>query len=172
MDDWKAYLGQISTSTSQPDDWKSYLGQTDQSIDPWSDFAQKATQIATQRGFPANVLLAQAANESAHGTAAPGNNYFGIKGQGTAGSNNLPSQEADPSGNYYNQNSDFAAYNSPEDSINAYIDLVSSYPGVNDAVASGDPDAVIKAIEAGGYATSPTYVQNIENTPEFQGGNQ
>ncbi len=135
----------------------------------WDDFKQIATQIANQRGFPSNVLLGQAALESGRGTAAPGNNYFGIKGQGTAGSNNLATQEYG-NGGYYGENSNFASYQKPEDSVNAYIDLVMSYPGVPQAVASGDPNQVIAAIENAGYATSPTYVQNVTSTPEFQGG--
>lgn len=135
----------------------------------WSGFVQKAHQIASDRGFPANVLLGQAAVESARGQSAPGNNYFGIKGQGTAGANSLATQEYG-NGGYYGENSNFAAYHNPEESINHYIDLVMSYPGVPQAVATGDSDAVIKAIENAGYATSPTYVQTIENTPEYKGG--
>lgn len=141
------------------------------SSDPWESFKQTAKQIIKEKGLPdavLPVLLSQAAIESARGTAAPGNNYFGIKGQGTAGANNLATQEYGQGG-YYGENSDFAAYNSPEDSINAYLNLIQGYRGVPEAIQSNNPDAIIRAIEANGYATSPTYVENVENTPEFRG---
>ncbi len=140
------------------------------SNDQWSNFQQSATQVVKNSGLsPAvlPVLLSQAALESNRGQAAPGHNYFGIKGQGTAGANNLATQEYGSNG-YYGENSNFAAYNSPEDSIHAYLNLIQSYPGVSQAISSGNPDAIIRAIEANGYATDPTYVQQIENMPEFQ----
>lgn len=135
----------------------------------WDDFQNAAKQAVTDQGLsPAvlPVLLGQAAVESARGKSAPGNNYFGIKGGGNAGTNNLATQEYGRGG-YYGENAGFAAYNSPNDSINAYLQLIQSYPGVKEAIQSGNSDAIIKAIEKNGYATSPTYVQNVENTPEF-----
>jgi len=137
--------------------------------DPWENFQQSAAKVVKESGLsPAvlPVLLGQAALESARGQAAPGNNYFGIKGQGTAGANNLATQEYG-NGGYYGENSNFAAYHSPEDSINAYLNLIQSYPGVPQAIATGDPDKIIRAIEANGYATDPTYVRQIESMPEF-----
>ena len=169
--DWATAL-QNDRKTPQVAGWAAALktGNTSSpSNDPWTDFSNKATQLSEARGFPANVTKAQAALESARGTAAPGNNYFGIKGNGNAGTNNMATQEYG-SGGYYGENSNFGAYNSPEDSINAYLDLVINYPGVRDAMSTGDSHKVLQAIEANGYATSPTYVQDVENTPEFQGG--
>jgi len=148
----------VLTGDSQPTDYDG----------SWNSFKKMATNISQKQGFPANVLLAQAANESSRGEAAPGNNYFGVKGSGTAGSNYLATSEYGSSG-YYPTKSKFAAYNTPEDSINAYIKLVMSYPGVSQAVASGDTTAVIKAIADAGYATSPTYARDIMATPEFKG---
>ncbi|MBU6501183.1 MAG: glucosaminidase domain-containing protein [Patescibacteria group bacterium] len=142
--------------------------QADEGQQGWSGFVDKASRISQQRGFPTNVLLGQAAIESGRGSAAPGNNYFGIKGSGTGGSNNLATKEYG-AGGYYGENSDFAAYEKPEDAINAYIDLVTSYPGVPEAIKSGDTLAVLQAIKNAGYATSPTYVNDVSNTPEFRG---
>jgi flagellum-specific peptidoglycan hydrolase FlgJ len=130
----------------------------------WQDFVNMATQIAKQRNFPAGVLLGQAALESARGAAAPGNNFFGIKGSGTAGSNVLPTKEYAPGKGYYGENSGFAAYKTPQDAINAYLDLVQNQYGVK----TTDPKQALQQIEQHGYATSPTYVQNVMNTPEFQ----
>jgi flagellum-specific peptidoglycan hydrolase FlgJ len=161
-----------STSDSNVQQINSILQNSQpQPSDPWGEFQQTAQKVVSDRGLPSSVLpvlLGQAAIESARGSAAPGNNYFGIKGQGTAGSNNLATQEYGQGG-YYGENSNFAAYKSPEDSVNAYLDLIQSYPGVSQAIQSGNKDAIIRAIESAGYATSPTYVQSVEGTPEFQG---
>lgn len=169
-------LGEQNTSDPDVANINSLLGKGEQdsqtSSNPWENFKQTAQKVITERGLPSGVLpvlLGQAAVESARGQAAPGDNFFGIKGQGTAGANNLTTQEYG-NGSYYGENSDFAAYNNPEESINAYLDLISGYKGVPEAMQTNDPDAIIKAIEANGYATSPTYVQTIEGTPEFQGG--
>lgn len=140
------------------------------SMDPWENFKQEASNVVNLNKLPKAVLpvmLGQAALESARGSAAPGNNYFGIKGSGNAGSNNLSTQEYG-NGGYYGENSDFAGYKSPTDSINAYLKLILSYPGVSAAIQQNDPVAILKAIEANGYATSPTYVENVMNTPEFR----
>lgn len=132
---------------TKPEAWLPQVSATD----PWSGFSQKGTEIAKERNFPSNVLLSQAALESAHGTsnfAKDRNNYFGIQA--------------------YDSNPDAAAhYQTPEENINAYINLVTSYPGVKEAIASGSSDAVIKAIKAAGYATDPNYVSKIESLPEF-----
>ncbi len=139
------------------------------SSDPWTNFQQTAQQEVSKRGLPNTilpVLLSQAAIESARGQSAPGNNYFGIKGSGNAGSNNMATQEYG-NGGYYGENDNFGAYNTPADSINSYLDLIMSYKGVPEAIKSGNSDAIIRVIEANGYATSPTYVQDVENTPEF-----
>ncbi len=139
--------------------------------DPWENFKQSAQKVVQMRGLPQSVLpvmLGQAAIESARGQSAPGNNYFGIKGSGNAGNNNLATQEYG-NGGYYGENSDFAAYKTPEDSINSYLNLIMGYHGVPEAIQGGTPDDIIRAIESNGYATSPTYVENVENTPEFRG---
>lgn len=136
----------------------------------WDDFKSMAADTVNTRGLPhavLPVLLGQAALESARGTAAPGNNYFGIKGAGTAGSNNLATKEYGANG-YYGENSDFGAYKTPQDSIDAYLDLISKYRGVPQAMQSGSPAQIIQAIKANGYATSPTYVRDVMATPEYQ----
>lgn len=132
----------------------------------WQQFVATATKVAKKQGFPVGVLLGQAALESARGTAAPGNNYFGIKGVGTAGTQNLATKEFGQ-GNYYSTNSGFRAYNSPEESINDYINLIKTqYPQA--WALKDNPQAMLQAIHQGGYATDPNYVQSVMSTPEFQ----
>lgn len=143
------------------------LSQTQQNPAQWGSFLQQAREIAKKNDFPLSVLAAQAALESARGKSAPGNNYFGIKGRGNAGSNYMSTQEATPEGQYYSTKSGFRAYKSPGDSIQDYIDLIrKNYPKAY--AQRKDPAKMIAAIRAGGYATSPTYVQNVMSTPEFK----
>jgi flagellum-specific peptidoglycan hydrolase FlgJ len=130
----------------------------------WDDFVKKAETIAAQRKFPASVLLGQAQLESGGGTsnfAQNRNNYFGYKA--------------------YDSNPDAATtFASPEDAINKYIDLVTTDPryvkaGVPQALQSGNPYHVVRAIKQAGYASDPQYVDKVTNTPMFrkylQGGN-
>lgn len=132
----------------------------------WQQFVATATKIAKKEGFPVGVLLGQAALESARGTAAPGNNYFGIKGTGSAGTQNLATQEFG-NGGYYGTNSGFRAYNSPEESIKDYINLIKTeYPKA--WAVKDNPQAMLQAIHQGGYATDPAYVSSVMNTPEFK----
>lgn len=173
--DWSAVSSYSSPQSQNEPDWSSITqyggGQTQTAPqDPWGDFQQKAIQTIQGRGLPSAVvpvLLGQAALESARGKSAPGGNYFGIKGKGTAGSNNLATQEYG-NGGYYGENSNFRAYNTPEESINDYLDLITRYRGVPEAIASNDPARIIQAIKNAGYATSPTYVQNVMGTPEYR----
>lgn len=155
------------TTRSPQTDYFEKIKSFGEPTDPWEGFIQKGKQIAQEENFPASVLLGQAQIESGSGKHAPGNNYFGIKGKGTAGSSNLQTQEYG-NGGYHSQKSDFRAYNSPEESIRDYVRLVKSYPGVQEAVATGNPANVIAAIKAAGYATSPTYISTVMNSSAYK----
>lgn len=154
---------EVSSSTQSPED---YLADNS-TQDPWGSFVQQGKKIAQEENFPASVLLGQAQIESGSGKHAPGHNYFGIKGRGTAGSNSLGTSEFE-NGAYHPQTSSFRAYNSPEESIRDYVRLVKSYPGVPEALATGSPAKVIAAIKTAGYATSPTYIQTVMNSPAYK----
>ncbi len=134
----------------------------------WNEFVNAAKNIAQQEGFPLSVILGQAAVETGRsGANAPGNNWFGIKGTGSGGTQNLATQEADPSGNFYNTKSNFAAYQNAADSIKSYINLIKTrYPQAY--AQRNNPAAMITAIHQGGYATDPNYAQKVMSTPEFK----
>lgn len=133
----------------------------------WQDFVDVATKVAHQEGYPIGVLLGQAALETGRDLgSAMGNNFFGIKGSGSAGTQRLRTQEADGN-NFYNTVANFAAYANPEDSIRAYINLIRErYPQA--WALRNDPIAMVKAIKEGGYATDPQYIAKVTNTPEFK----
>ena len=132
----------------------------------WQKFVEAAKKVANEMGYPVSVILGQAALETGR-VSSPGNNYFGIKGSGTAGTQNLATKEATSGGQFYDTRSNFAAYNSPEDSIRAYVDLIQRrYPQAWEQ--RNNPEAMVKAIKAGGYATDPNYVAKVMSTPEFR----
>lgn len=78
----------------------------------WQSFSNLGQMVALEQNYPPDVLLAQAALESGHGTskmAKEKNNYFGYEA--------------------YNANPNAAAeYKNPEESINAYINLIKTDP--------------------------------------------
>ncbi len=65
---------------------------------------------------------AVAAHESARGSAAPGNNYFGYKWTGHGNYQDLQTEEVDENGNRYTTTARFQVYDSPEQSGEAYAD--------------------------------------------------
>lgn len=132
----------------------------------WNDFVSVATKVAEAEGYPVAVLLAQAALETGRNVSSPGNNFFGIKGQGNAGTQNLKTWEDYGQGRV-DVNANFAAYKTPEDSVRAYIDLIKrNYPKA--WALRDNPVEMVKAIKAGGYATDPAYVAKVTSTPEFK----
>ncbi len=135
----------------------------------WNSFVEQAKVLAKANDFPLAVLLGQAELESGRGESGLTtgyNNFFGIKGNGSLGAVTMPTQEFG-NGGYYNTDSQFAAYKSPADSIQSYINLIKNSYGVN-TTANSDPVQVLKDIQSHGYATSPTYINNVMNTDSFK----
>jgi hypothetical protein len=138
-----------------------------QPVRTWNDFVEVAKRVAAQEGFPLAVLLGQAALETGRQVGnAVGNNFFGIKGQGTAGSNVLGTKEQGANG-LYNTQSAFAAFKTPEDAIKAYLNTIKARVPNLDQLKS-DPVKLVQAIKNAGYATDNNYVAKVTGTPEFQ----
>lgn len=119
-------------------------------------FVQKYMPYAAQAVQGTNisplVVLAQAGHESNWGKNAPGNNFFGVKGAGTAGSNYLRTWERNASGQAYKTKAKFAAYASPQDSFAGWVRLMQkpAYAKVWNALT---PEEQLKALAASPYAT-------------------
>ena len=136
----------------------------------WGAFTAQAQKLAKLNDFPVSVLLGQAELESGKGESGLTtgyNNYFGIKGMGSNGAVVMPTQEYDPNQGYYSTNSQFAAYKSSADSIQAYINLIKNGYGMN-VTAKSDPMQVLQQIQSHGYATDPTYADQVANTDSFK----
>ena len=124
----------------------------------------------SRNGIFASVTLAQSIIESGWGKSGltqQANNMFGIKcSAGWEGECiNMTTGEYG-SGGYYTTDANFRKYPSIEDSVNDHSLFLIENPryteaGVFDAVTFQEQ---IRAIHNAGYATSPTYAENIINT--------
>lgn len=120
-----------------------------------------------------SVCIAQACCESAYGTSQKmvnANAIFGIKvgksktKYGTAWKGkvyNTKTKECYDGKNYVNITDLFRAYDSIDDSIEDYFDMLGSLTRYKAAIGEKDAHKCITAIKNGGYATSPTYITTI-----------
>ena len=116
------------------------------------------------------ICVSQGACESAWGTSKSmvgANGLFGFKvGSGTkfgnawkGGSYNTKTKEF--YGEYVTITDNFRAYDSIQDAITDYMDLLCGASRYKGAPNNADPKSTITAIKNGGYATSPTYINTI-----------
>jgi len=130
----------------------------------------QAQQAARQLGVHPVSLIAQAALESNWGRSVPRNasgesshNLFGIKaGADWSGAAVTTSTQEFRSGAPVATRSAFRAYASPAASLEDYVALLRSNPRFSGALGSGaNVQAFASALQRGGYATDPDYVQKV-----------
>lgn len=121
-----------------------------------------------KRGNPlfSSVVIAQAICESAWGQSKimmKANAIFGIKATSSWRGKvyNAKTQECYDGSTYTNITACFRAYNSLEESISDYFDLITKAERYRKACVANSPLECITAIKKGGYATSPTYINTI-----------
>lgn len=124
------------------------------------------------RALP-SVCIAQACCESAYGTSPKmirANAVFGIKvGKskahfGTAWHDKAYStrtKECYDGKNYTNITDMFRAYDSIEDAVEDYFDMLAGCRRYKACISERDPRKCITAIKNGGYATAPDYITTI-----------
>ena len=119
-----------------------------------------ARVVAEKYNLNLPALMAQSALETGFGRSAIGNNYFGIKGQGSAGSNNAGTWES-VNNQRVNTRANFRAYNNPQESFDDYARLVTSgrYAGIEQY--KDDSTKYAQWLKGKGYATDPNYVGKI-----------
>lgn len=130
-----------------------------------AELVSGAQAIQNAMGIPASVVMAQYFLESgdrpdkqggSSSLASEYNNYFGIKGTGTAGSVSMPTTEHGSSGRY-TTTAQFAAYETPADGIAAYAKTIANRyisPYLEGAVSVED---YVQGIHASPYATDTNY---------------
>lgn len=126
---------------------------TDAFISVIAPLAQKEYRSREKWILP-SVCIAQAALESGWNVNAK--TLFGIKGKG----NNLTTQEF-VNGQYVTVKADFRSYSSTAEAVKDYYDLLTGNKRYAGAVNNPDYKSAVTAIKAGGYATSPDYVQKV-----------
>lgn len=121
-----------------------------------------------KRGNPlfSSVVIAQAICESNWGQSTimmKANAIFGIKATSSWKGKvyNANTQECYDGSTYTNINACFRAYNSLQESISDYFDLITGLDRYKKAIHTQSPLECITAIKNGGYATSPTYINTI-----------
>ena len=143
-----------------------------------TSFLEQAAPLAIQSqretGVPASVTLAQAMWETGRGVSPIGQakNYFGIKAavasDGTVNVGPIASgwvwaQTKEWDGKkYIDSRERFRQYNSMEDSFRDHGLLLATAPRYAEAMrAVDDPREFARRIAAAGYATSPTYANDL-----------
>jgi len=132
-----------------------------------ASIGEQARQIGQDKSLYASVMIAQAVIESDSGNSglakAPYNNLFGIKGAYQGNSVTMSTQEDNGKGNLYTIDSAFRAYETQEESLKDYADLLRSdmghYYNAWKENAATYQDAA-KALQ-GTYATSTIYADTI-----------
>jgi flagellum-specific peptidoglycan hydrolase FlgJ len=126
-------------------------------------YSQSAIDCMHKTGVPASITLAQAFVESAAGRHAPGFNFFGMKGKGTAGSQMLRTKEQDPkTKKIYTITAPFRKYNNAEESFEDHARLLSTAPRYKQAMAAkSDAHQFAREIQKAGYATALNYASAL-----------
>jgi flagellum-specific peptidoglycan hydrolase FlgJ len=122
-----------------------------------------ALEVSKQTGIDPRIVLAQAAHESAWGTAAPGYNYFGVKAGPNEPGQTLATKEM-VDGKLVPTQAKFRTYQTPQESFQHYGEtLKSKFPGV--VAAKSYPEQLI-ALGKSGYATDTSYLPKLVKTIE------
>lgn len=119
-----------------------------------------AIEESKRTGVDPRIIVAQAAQETGWGRAAPGNNYFGIKSHGKGGGQNLKTHEY-VNGKRVNITDSFRKFESPADSVRGYGDFILTNPRYKPFREAQGLGAQLEALQASGYATDPKYSQSV-----------
>lgn len=138
-----------------------------------------AQDAARQLGVTPEVLIAQAAHETAWGRSVPrfvdgrtSYNLFGIKAsRGWQGEQVVNSTLEFVNGVPVRQRDGFRAYQSYSESFSDYVNFIQVNPRYQDALTQvKDGIAYLRALQRAGYATDPNYarkIQGLMNGPSF-----
>lgn len=138
-------------------------------IDKIAPIAQNLCKTRKKWILP-SICIAQSCCESAYGTSkamVAANGLFGFKvGRGVRYGNAWKGKSYNTKtkefyGQYVTITDAFRAYDTIEEAVEDYMDLLCSLPRYAAAVNKADPKTCITAIKNGGYATSPTYINTI-----------
>ncbi len=132
-----------------------------------------AGMVCANYNLPASVCIAQAAIESEWGRYCIGNyNYFGRKWGGWGNYVEKSTQEYNPESGYYDTTAKFQDYDSLEDAIKDWCELMTEEPAYSEALETWhntwDVEEFVRAM-APVYATDPDYADKIISTIRANG---
>jgi flagellar protein FlgJ len=128
-----------------------------------------AERAGARLGVSPDVLIAQAALETGwgegmirHADGRPSFNVFNIKA-GTAWSGERVARETLEyvDGSPRRLQAEFRAYPSLAAAFDDYVELIERSPRYRDALAAGDAEGYVRALQRGGYATDPVYADKV-----------
>lgn len=133
-----------------------------------SEILDETKKACANTGIFVSVCLAQAILETGWGKSAVGNNLFGIKATGKKtkywdGSTQLITTHEYVNGTKIKVDRLFRKYKSVEDSIRDHNTLFTDNKRYAKVLLAKTPEEQAKAIQAAGYATSPTYANVLIN---------
>lgn len=122
--------------------------------------APHARAISEATGLDPRFVIAKSALETGWGSAAPGNNYFGVKSHGRPGGQTLTTTEVGSGGPYSTRDS-FRQYGNVGESARDYIDFLKSNSRYAPLLAAPTLEDQIAAVGQSGYATDPNYAAKL-----------
>jgi len=143
------------------------------SVEPYAE------QAGRQLGVSPDALIAQAALETGWGRHMPGApaagnggggssgfNVYGVKAGATWGGQTATAATTEfQQGNAVSVPQSFRAYDSLQQGMNDYVNLLQGSARYQGALGTGsDVTAFASALKSGGYATDPDYVQKLSAT--------
>lgn len=120
-----------------------------------------ADRVCPEFGVPPQVAVAQAVLETGWGKSRPGNNLFGVRGKGDAGSTSITTTEVINGQRVVLHGQGFAAYSSEEASCRAYCELLSTARYVGARAYLPDLARYVTHVWGSGYATALKYVETV-----------
>ena len=133
------------------------IGSADEFI---ASIVPTAKAVAAELGIDPRIVIAQAALESGWGKSVKGNNLFGIKSHGQAGSIDVATHEV-MNGQRVAIIDQFRAYESYDDSVRGYGDFLKENPRYQRMLDAKTLEEQIAELGKSGYATDPEYADKV-----------
>ena len=123
-------------------------------------FGRQAYLVGLATDFPPDILLAQAALETGWGRHIHANNLFGLKDLSFDPGASIAETTEVENGKNKKVKALFEDFDSPIESMLAYIALIRLSPRYHKAwLLRKDPRKYFKALQEAGYATDPEYAR-------------
>lgn len=124
------------------------------------DWIQIIAPLAMENYYVSNVLpsvtIAQSIVESGSGKHAPGNNYFGIKGEG-----GTHTTQEFVNGQWITIQASFKGYADLADSVRRHGEFLNRYKRYANIIGNDDAEECCRLLQSAGYATDPDYASKL-----------